>query len=185
VSAKKLILIGGGVRAGKSAFALDLARGLGERRAFLATAEPGDEEMRQRIERHRREREGFETVEEPVELTAALERLRGRDVVVVDCLTLWITNLMERGEGEERILERADALLRFLEGRPFHAIFVTNEVGLGVVPAYPSARAFRDLCGGVHQRFSREAEEVYFAALGTVLRIKPGPWAASPEKSDV
>ena len=181
MSGNRLILIGGGVRAGKSAFALSLAERLGERWVFVATAEAGDEEMRERIERHKKERrDKFETIEEPLDLLSGLKRLGGVDVVVVDCLTFWISNLLGQNESEERILERADALLAFLAECSFHAIFVANEVGMGVVPAFESARAVRDVCGRIHQRFSRKADEVYLAALGTILRIKPGFLAVPP-----
>ncbi|MEE9274379.1 MAG: bifunctional adenosylcobinamide kinase/adenosylcobinamide-phosphate guanylyltransferase [bacterium] len=189
VNSPKLILIGGGVRSGKSAFALSLALGLGERRVFLATAEALDDEMRERIEAHRRDRDGmapgqgeaFETVEEPLDLPGAVARLRDRDVAVVDCLTLWISNLLLRGDSHGRILEQVDALLAALEERALHAVLVTNEVGMGVVPASASGRAFRDVCGAAHSRISRAADEVYLAVLGTVLRIKPSPLAVPPE----
>lgn len=172
----KLTLIGGSVRSGKSAFALALARRIEGRRVYLATGEAVDEEMRARIARHQKSRgAGFETVEEPVDLLGALERCKGAGCVVVDCLTFWVSNLLLRGERPETILERAGAVRAFLAKRPFRAILVTNEVGMGVVPENALARAFRDACGQVHQVFSREADEVYFAAMGTTLRLKPGP----------
>jgi len=95
--------------------------------------------------------------------------------VVVDCLTFWVSNLLLRGEWPGAILERAEAVRAFLAKRAFPVILVTNEVGMGVVPENALARAYRDACGQVHQVFSREADEVYFAAMGTMLRLKPGP----------
>lgn len=176
MSSNKLTLIGGSVRSGKSAFALALARRAGGRRVFIATAEGGDAEMRVRIVRHREERGGeFETVEEPLDLLGALGRARGAGCVVVDCLTLWVANLLLQGESEETAAGRVEGVRAFLAGRPFRAILVTNEVGMGVVPENALARAFRDACGRAHQAFSREADEVYFAALGVMLRLKPGP----------
>jgi adenosylcobinamide kinase/adenosylcobinamide-phosphate guanylyltransferase len=171
----KRILIGGGARSGKSMFALRLARRLGERRWFVATAQPLDLEMRQRIERHRADRGAdFTTIEEPTEIATALEGIPDQsDVVVVDCLTLWLSNLLVRGETEDRIEERLDALLAAVRRAPFHLIFVTNEVGMGVVPESPLGRLFRDLSGRTHQRLSPAMDELYVAALGTILRLRP------------
>jgi adenosylcobinamide kinase/adenosylcobinamide-phosphate guanylyltransferase len=176
VTANRLVLIGGGVRSGKSAFALERARTLGAKRVFIATAQAFDDEMRSKIEAHRRERShDFETVEEPLALPAALAGLRDVDVVVIDCITLWLSNLLLRDESSQRILQLVDELTGALERRSFHSIIVTNEVGMGVVPETPLGRAFRDLSGLTHQRLARAADEVHLAVLGTVLRIKPGP----------
>jgi adenosylcobinamide kinase/adenosylcobinamide-phosphate guanylyltransferase len=174
----KVVLIGGGVRAGKSRFALRLARALGQRRVLIATAEPLDAEMRARIEAHKRERgDQFQTLEEPLALAVAFERAAGTgaDVVVIDCLTLWLANLLLRDESEQRVLAAVEALARTVEARRCHTIVVTNEVGMGVVPESALGRAFRDLTGRAHQRLSRAADEIYFAVLGTMLRIRPGP----------
>jgi adenosylcobinamide kinase/adenosylcobinamide-phosphate guanylyltransferase len=170
-----VILVGGGARSGKSRFALGLARCLGSQKAFLATAEARDQEMAGRIAHHQRQRgSDFETIEEPIEVATALERIEA-DVVVVDCLTLWLANLMLRGDEPERVLNQVDNLMAALRGLPRHVILVTNEVGMGIVPDNPLGRAFRDVCGTAHQRLSRTADEVYFAVLGTILRLKPGP----------
>jgi adenosylcobinamide kinase/adenosylcobinamide-phosphate guanylyltransferase len=170
-----VILIGGGARSGKSRFALDLARRLGARKVFLATAEAGDQEMEERIVQHQRQRGGeFETIEEPVAVAAALARVDA-DVVVVDCLTLWLANLLQRDPNPERILHEVDGLIPVLRGLAPHVILVTNEVGMGIVPDYPLGRVFRDVCGAAHQRLSRNADQVYFAVLGMILRLKPGP----------
>lgn len=172
----RVVLVGGGVRSGKSAFAVSLARLLGARRVFVATAEALDDEMRARVAAHRRARgEAFRTVEEPLDVPAALRVLRDVDVVVIDCLTLWLSNLLLRGDSIERILARVEDLAGVLDRRTFHAIVVTNEVGMGIVPDTPLGRAFRDVSGLAHQQFTRRADEVYFAVLGTLLRIKPGP----------
>jgi adenosylcobinamide kinase/adenosylcobinamide-phosphate guanylyltransferase len=173
----QLVLIGGGVRSGKSSFALHLAQRLGTRKVFLATAEARDEEMIERIARHRRERlREFETVEEPLAPATVLARIEA-DVVVVDCITFWLANLLLRGAGADHILEQVDGLITAVRGRRLHAVLVTNEVGMGVVPEHPLGRAFRDVCGSAHQRLSRAADQLYFAALGTILRLKPGPVA--------
>jgi adenosylcobinamide kinase/adenosylcobinamide-phosphate guanylyltransferase len=169
------ILIGGGVRSGKSRFALALARRLGRRRLFVATAQAGDAEMHARIERHRHERGGdFETAEVPLDLPDALrERAAGYDVVLVDCLTLWLANVLLETGTSAAVETRVTALLDSLSARATPIIIVTNEVGLGIVPESELGRVFRDLAGSAHQRLSRQADEVYFAVLGTMLRIKP------------
>ncbi len=173
---KRVILVGGGVRSGKSAFAVALARRLGERRVFVATARPYDDEMRERIARHRAERgEAFQGVEEPVALAAALRRVGPADVVVVDCLTLWLSNLLIDGLEPARVEERIEELAGVLAERRFHAVLVTNEVGMGVHPETALGRLFRDLAGRAHQRLARCADEIHFAVLGVVLRLRPGP----------
>jgi adenosylcobinamide kinase/adenosylcobinamide-phosphate guanylyltransferase len=172
---RRIALVGGGTRSGKSAFAVDFARGLGERRVFVATARPFDDEMSARIDRHRRERQGaFETLEVPLELPEALESLDRCDVVVVDCLTLWLSNLLLRGDPADAILEQVDRVVRALVRRRFHVVLVTNEVGMSVHPPTPLGRAFVDVCGWTHQRIARVADEVYLAVLGVVVRIRPG-----------
>lgn len=176
MTGNRVILVGGGVRCGKSAFALTRARSLGARRAFVATAQAFDTEMKDRIALHRRERGGdFQTIEESIALPASLDALRDVDVVVVDCVTLWLSNLLLRDEPSRQILQRVDELTEVLYRRAFHAVVVTNEVGMGVVPETPLGRAFRDLCGLAHQRLARRADEIHLAILGAVLRIKPAP----------
>lgn len=179
-----LVLIGGGARSGKSAFALARARAAGQRRAYIATAEPGDGEMRDRIARHRAERagDGFVTIEEPLDLAGALRRSAPHDVVVVDCLTLWLSNRLLRNEPAEDVLARLGEALD--APRAPIAIVVTNEVGLGIVPENALARSFRDLCGRAHQQLVATADEVHMAFLGIVLRVRPAPivesWPGSP-----
>jgi adenosylcobinamide kinase/adenosylcobinamide-phosphate guanylyltransferase len=169
-------LVGGGARSGKSAFALAHAERMGPRRAFLATAEALDEEMRGRIARHREERgAAFVTIEEPRDLPGALMRLEAFDVVVIDCLTLWLSNLLVAGLGPEAIERRVEALAGALAARQGAVVLVTNEVGMGIVPETPLGRAFRDLAGKAHQRLAALADEIYLAALGVVLRVHPAP----------
>jgi len=177
----RLLLIGGGARAGKSALALRLARGLGPRRTFVATAEAGDDEMRARIARHAAERgDAFATVEAPRALPEALAGLRDVDVVVVDCLTFWLANLLLDGHDERALAARVDALGAALAARRWHAVVVTNEVGMGVVPESALGRVFRDVAGRAHQELAAEADEVYAGVLGVMLRLKPGPVTALP-----
>jgi adenosylcobinamide kinase/adenosylcobinamide-phosphate guanylyltransferase len=172
----RLTLIGGGARSGKSAFALEHARASGARRTLLATAQAQDAEMRARIEQHRRERgEDFATCEEPIAVAEAVRTLRGSDVVVIDCATLWLSNLLLNGESQAQILARVDELCAVLARADVHAIVVTNEVGMGIVPDSALGRVFRDLAGLTHQRLARAAGEVFLAAMGCVLRLRPGP----------
>jgi len=174
MSNPRTILVGGGVRSGKSAFALALARTLGKRRLFLATAQAGDEEMAARIRRHRETRgDDFTTIEEPLALGELVRRQSGYDVVVLDCLTLWLSNMLLTGAGVEAILARVEDLIATLAAGAMHAVIVTNEVGMGLVPETALGRVFRDVAGFAHQRLSKAADEVYFAVLGTILRIKP------------
>jgi adenosylcobinamide kinase/adenosylcobinamide-phosphate guanylyltransferase len=180
----RFALVGGGVRSGKSAFALALARTLGPRRVFLATAQARDQEMAARIAAHCAERAAdFETVEEPLDLLAALDRARGADVVLLDCLTLWLSNLLLRGDTEAAIARQVGALAEGLRAAPFASIVVTNEVGMGIVPESPLGRSFRDVAGRAHQALAARADRIYFAMLGTVLRLAPGPVAVEPTPS--
>ncbi len=178
---KRIVFIGGGTRSGKSAFALSLARRLGERRLFLATAQPGDDEMSERIRRHRRARgEDFQTVEEPLAVAETIQRYANYEVVLLDCLTLWLSNLLLEGKEPEVVLRHVEELTAVLARRTLHAVVVSSEVGLGIVPETPLGRTFRDVAGLAHQRMSAIADEVYFAVLGTLLRIKPSPAFLDP-----
>src|SRR5690606_29193557 len=139
-------------------------------------AEARDAEMRERAARHREERgEAFRTLEEPRALVAALEKVDDVDVVVIDCLTLWLSNLLLDGLGRAALEARVEELARCLRTRPFHSVIVTNEVGMGIVPENALSRAFRDASGRAHQVLGRVAHEVYFGALGQLLRLKPAP----------
>jgi len=175
-----IFLIGGGTRSGKSSFAVSLGLRLGNRRAFIATATTSDDEMRARIDRHRQDRGGaFVTVEEPVELAGALRALTACDVVVVDCVTHWLSNRLIRGATVDAILADVDAVAAALEERRFHAVLVTNEVGMSVHPHTALGRAFVEVSGWANQRLSRVADNVYLAVMGTVLQVRAGLAASS------
>ena len=172
----RLILVGGGARSGKSRFALARAQALGPRRLFIATAERSDDEMRDRIARHRAERgDRFDTLEEPRALPEALAGARDHDVILVDCLTIWISNLLVGGAPAEVVQDRVAALQAALARRRSHVVIVSNEVGMGLVPETPLGRVFRDLTGLAHQRLAAVADELYLAATGVLLRLRPGP----------
>jgi len=173
----KIVLIGGGVRSGKSSLALELAQGLGEKRAFIATATRSDAEMDGRIDRHQQDRRGqYETIEEPLALGEALLQVKA-DVVVVDCVTHWLSNLLLQKLDREAILTRVQVVADALEQRRCHIVLVTNEIGMSVHPPTVLGRAFVEICGFAHQRLARASDEIYLAVLGTHLRIKPAPGA--------
>lgn len=173
---RKVILVGGGVRSGKSAYAVARARTLGPRRAFIATARAYDEEMKERIRRHQAERSGdFTTFEEPRDVTGALARLDGFDVAIVDCITLWLANQLIDGLAATEVEAEAGRLATALRAAPCHVVVVTNEVGMGIHPETELGRIFRDLAGRAHQALARVADEIHLAVLGTLLRLKPGP----------
>jgi len=170
-----VVLIGGGARSGKSAFALSRALELGGKRAFIATAQAFDREMTARIAAHVRERGGaFETHEVPHALPEALHKVDA-DVVVIDCLTMWLSNQLLQDRPIDRVLAEVDRLANVLEERRMHALIVSNEVGMSLVPDNALGRAFRDLTGNAHQRLAAIADELYFAAMGVILRLRPDP----------
>lgn len=166
-----IILIGGGARSGKSRHALELARKRGSRLVFLATAQAYDEEMAARVAKHRAERGAdFSTVEEPLEIAAAIRKTADADAVVLDCLTLWLSNIMLTfGRDVDTEIEN---LIQAAQATPTTVIAVTNEVGCGIVPDNTLGRDFRDHAGVLNQRVAAAAEEVYWMIFGQPLRVK-------------
>ena len=166
-----LVFVIGGARSGKSRFALARAASLGPPKRFVATAEARDSEMAERIARHRAERgEDWQTIEEPRGLAEALRDACG-GVVVVDCLTLWLANVMgERADADNTPF--VDELVAALGERRAAIVLVSNEVGLGIVPDHPLGRAFRDAAGIMNRRVAAAAEEMHFLVAGQALRIK-------------
>jgi len=163
-------LVLGGARSGKSRFAESLVEGHAGPRVYLATAEAGDAEMAARIRRHRARRgAGWTTIEAPLELPRALAAAPGDAAILVDCLTLWLSNLMAAARDVER---ETQALLEVLPRRASPVVFVSNEVGLGIVPDNALARAFRDHAGRLHQTVAAAADRVYFVAAGLPLLMK-------------
>jgi adenosylcobinamide kinase / adenosylcobinamide-phosphate guanylyltransferase len=166
-----LILVGGGARSGKSRHALEVARKRGSRLIFLATAQTFDEEMAARIAKHRAERgSDFSTVEEPLEIAEVIRKTADADAIVLDCLTLWLSNIMLTfGRDVDSEIEK---LIQAAQATPTTVIAVTNEVGCGIVPDNTLGRDFRDHAGVLNQRVATAAEEVYWMIFGQPLRVK-------------
>ena len=174
---KRLTFVLGGVRAGKSSYAQRLASN-GKRVLFVATAEAGDQEMAARIQAHRESRPAdWNTLEEPIDLVNALAPLLHRyDTVLLDCMTLWVSNLLLWNQGPKPgrvdILSETKRLLNLYQESDATWIVVSNEVGLGVVPATELGRTYADELGRVNQIVAAAADEVYFMAAGLPLRVK-------------
>jgi adenosylcobinamide kinase/adenosylcobinamide-phosphate guanylyltransferase len=176
----RIIVVTGGSRSGKSAFAQTIAEGLPEPRVYIATAPVIDEEMRERVRKHRdaREKSRWRTVEETLNLAGVLRTVAESEVLLVDCLTLWINNLLfeagKRGEvlTEESIIKKCREVLEACTGISGTVIFVTNEVGMGIVPDHPLTRRFRDLAGRCNQVMAGQADEVIFMVSGQPLPLK-------------
>ena len=169
----RLILVLGGAASGKSQAALDLA-GPGGPRAFVATGQALDREMKARIERHRATRSpDWETAEVPVDLAKWFnENKHIYHVIVLDCLTLWLINLKGKRLSDSAISDVMINLLLAIRATKARVVIVSNELGLGLVPATKPVRAFRDLAGRVNQQVAAEADEVYLTISGIPLRLK-------------
>ncbi len=168
------ILILGGARSGKSRHAESLVEQAGGRLVYLATAEARDEEMRARIREHQRRRgDRWQTIEEPLDLVAALTKHAAPEcAILVDCLTLWLSNLMGAGRNVDGEVANLVAALPNLDGA---ILFVSNEVGMGIVPENALARSFRDQAGRLNQQVAAAADRVVFVAAGLPLVLKGPP----------
>ena len=178
-------LITGGCRSGKSRHALALASEYpGEQKVFVATCVADDEEMRRRVARHQRERgPAWQTIEEPVDLQGVIERQGpGAALILIDCLTLWISNLMALDMDEIRLSRVVAGLCRTIAHPPCALILVTNEVGCGIVPENPLARRFRDMAGWANQQVAAVCTDVIWMVSGLAVTVKPGHASARPGK---
>ena len=169
-----IIYVTGGARSGKSRLAEEMAERLGERLCYVATGEPGDDEMRARIARHR-ERRGpkWRTIEEPIELTNAIRENDGRfDGILIDCVTFWLANMLEKYGDTHKALDQVASLAAIFPGLQTPLIVVSNEVGMGIVPENALARAFRDLAGEANELLAKAADEVYVMFSGLPVKLK-------------
>lgn len=167
-----LTVLLGGARSGKSSAAQSLAAGIDRPVTYLATAQPGDDEMTVRIDRHQEERPAeWATREEPLELRQAFTAIPDDETVIVDCLTLWLNNMMGNGAAEPDILQEAEAAAKMAAVREGETIAVTNEVGLGIVPPSPLGRQFRDVAGRVNRIWVEHSHRTGFVVAGRVLPL--------------
>ena len=167
---ENLTLILGGASSGKSAYAERLAQASSRAPVYLATGQGGDEEMAAKIERHQARRgPEWQLIEAPLDLAPALRSVDSGQIVLLDCLTLWLSNHMELNH---KIVSKTDYLLEAIAASKAHVIAVSNEIGLGLVPAHALSRAFRDAQGLLNQRFAEAADTVTFVAAGLPLSLK-------------
>ena len=169
-----MTLLVGGARSGKSSLAVRMAEGQSSPVVFIATGEPSDEEMAERIARHQAERPShWRTIEVPRDVAWALAEVDPSHFVILDCLTLWTANLLE--EEDAAILDAAHDLAGALSGREGPSVAVSNEVGSGIVPAHPVSRRYRDLLGMVNNIFRRASDRSFLCAAGGVVPIQDAP----------
>ncbi|MFH1414574.1 MAG: bifunctional adenosylcobinamide kinase/adenosylcobinamide-phosphate guanylyltransferase [Elusimicrobiota bacterium] len=176
-----ITLITGGIKSGKSNFALSLVEKSRDNKNlyFLATAQPLDPEMTERIERHKTNRKDYwKTIEEPEDLTGAIESIPVGSTVLIDCVTLWLINILGKMEldsmGFEEIKNRMEKTIAAVKEKQLNAIFITNEVGSGIIPENKLARLYGDIIGKINQLISSKADEVYWMVSGVDVKIKPG-----------
>ncbi len=175
----EIILVTGGCRSGKSDYAQKLAESRPGRRVYVATCPIIDEEMRSRVEAHRLARAdcGWDTIEQPIDLPAAIDAA-DHDVLLIDCLTLWVNNLMHQADQagsdftEDDVRKSAGELLAACRAHSGAVVMVTNEVGMGIVPDNALARRYRDLVGRVNQIIAAEADVVTLVSCGIPLQLK-------------
>lgn len=172
----RIVLITGGARSGKSRHAQECCEQRPGPHLFVATCQPGDDEMRDRVRRHRAQRDGelWDTVEEPTDLTSVLGHNKSYRTVLVDCLTLWVSNLLGGNPelSEEAVQERCIGIVRACRERQGAVLLVTNEVGDGIVPDNSTARRYRDLVGRCNQTLGRRADALTLVTCGVPMDIR-------------
>ncbi len=170
----KITYICGGARSGKSTFALSIAKKQKGKIAFIATCEPKDREMKERIVLHKASRpKCWQTFEEPRDITSVLNKIGPKfKTIIIDCVTLWITNLMVKNNKNTSVETKMKIILNTIKRIDADCIIVTNEVGLGIVPNNKMAREFRDISGRINQMIAQRSVTAYFMASGIPWRIK-------------
>ncbi|MFC1467503.1 bifunctional adenosylcobinamide kinase/adenosylcobinamide-phosphate guanylyltransferase [Verrucomicrobiota bacterium] len=171
-----VLLVTGGSRSGKSTYALNRALTAETPRAFIATAEAFDQEMADRIRRHQAERgDTFISIEEPVDLAGAIDRIpAGTSLALIDCLTVWLGNLMHKHGVQPEPYEEVRAFVKAIENPPCELVIVTNELGSGIIPHDAMTRTYRDHAGWLNQDVAKVADEVVLVACGLPLHLKGG-----------
>jgi adenosylcobinamide kinase/adenosylcobinamide-phosphate guanylyltransferase len=171
---RKVILITGGCRSGKSRFALDYANQYFSRKLYLATCEVLDEEMARRVEDHKKIRgPEWQTIEESVAIVDKIRQYGDKvEVILLDCITLWLSNLLMKWNSDSRIMDEADRFIDVIKQSQTSLIIVSNEVGMGIVPAEPLGRRFRDLSGIVNQKIAEVADTVIYMVSGIPMFLK-------------
>ncbi|MNO26944.1 Bifunctional adenosylcobalamin biosynthesis protein CobP [compost metagenome] len=180
-----IVMVTGGARSGKSSFAERWCMKHGSSGIYVATAQAFDEEMKERIalHQHQRAESGFRwsTMEEPLQIVELLDRLAmpgqsGDQVVLIDCLTLWLTNVLlaaeEQQDADQVILREMDRLAETVEAYQGHLVMVTNEVGSGIVPEYPLGRKYRDLAGMLNRKMAQISDQVFLVTAGIAIELK-------------
>jgi adenosylcobinamide kinase/adenosylcobinamide-phosphate guanylyltransferase len=169
----QVTLVLGGAASGKSRYAQELAEQQVGTLLYVATALAGDDEMAQRIARHQLNRgDRWRTLEAPLDLTVIVAAAAGHGAVLIDCVTLWLTNLLLARETPAAVWPAVDAFIAALDGLSKPLFLVSNEVGQGIVPEHALARTFRDLAGQVNQRLAARADTVWMVTAGLPLRLK-------------
>jgi adenosylcobinamide kinase/adenosylcobinamide-phosphate guanylyltransferase len=171
---KKVIFITGGCRSGKSRYALDYANRHFSKKLYLATCEVLDQEMAQRVENHKKMRgPEWQTVEEPLEVVEKVRRYGDEaEVVLLDCITLWLSNLLLKWDDDSKVTGEVDRLIETLKKSQASFLIVSNEVGMGIVPADPLSRRFRDLSGTANQRIAEVADTLILMVSGLPIFLK-------------
>jgi adenosylcobinamide kinase/adenosylcobinamide-phosphate guanylyltransferase len=173
---KKIIFITGGCRSGKSRYALDYANRHFSKKIYLATCEALDGEIAQRIEDHKKMRgPEWQTIEEPIAIVNEIEEYGDKvEVILLDCITLWLSNLLMKWNSDSRIMDEVERFIDVIKQSQTSLIIVSNEVGMGIVPADPLRRRFRDLSGMISQRIAEVADSVIYMVSGIPLFLKGG-----------
>jgi adenosylcobinamide kinase / adenosylcobinamide-phosphate guanylyltransferase len=170
---KKIIFITGAVRSGKSSFSVEIAKKSKKQVIFLATCKPSDGEMKIRVKKHQQNRpSNWQTIEENLDISSVFKNTDSKNIILIDCITLWISNLLLYGLKEKDIFKKVENFITTIKETDSSIIIVSNEVGWGIVPENKLARTFRDIIGITHQKISQASNEVFLMVSGIPMKIK-------------